>query len=135
MLGCQWKGHLGCPLLVRVGVCLCCHFVFPFCFGTAPYFEKCISEQDLDEVHIEIIRNTLYKVPAGVALLLQHMVPSCCSFCTPAIPPPPLPPSLTHTQAYLEDFHRYCKELGGTTADVMCPLLEVGGRSRRMCVS
>lgn len=27
----------------------------------APYFMDCISEQDLDELHIEIIRNTLYK--------------------------------------------------------------------------
>lgn len=28
----------------------------------APYFIDCISEQDLDEMNIEIIRNTLYKV-------------------------------------------------------------------------
>ena len=35
---------------------------------TAPYFEKCISEQDLDEVHIEIIRNTLYKVQLPLVL-------------------------------------------------------------------
>eukprot|EP01136_Pigoraptor_vietnamica_P031475 Opistho-1_new@92088 len=27
----------------------------------APYFLNCISEQDLDEMHVEIIRNTLYK--------------------------------------------------------------------------
>ncbi|KAI8838368.1 V0 complex, c/d subunit of ATPase [Chytridium lagenaria] len=27
----------------------------------APYFEKCLSAQDLDEMNIEIIRNTLYK--------------------------------------------------------------------------
>jgi V-type H+-transporting ATPase subunit d len=27
----------------------------------APYFEKCLSAQDLDELHLEIIRNTLYK--------------------------------------------------------------------------
>lgn len=27
----------------------------------APYFAKCLSEEDLDEMHIEIIRNTLYK--------------------------------------------------------------------------
>ncbi|CAL1287839.1 unnamed protein product [Larinioides sclopetarius] len=27
----------------------------------APFFEDCISEQDLDEMNIEIIRNTLYK--------------------------------------------------------------------------
>jgi len=27
----------------------------------APYFVECISEQDLDELNVEIIRNTLYK--------------------------------------------------------------------------
>ena len=27
----------------------------------APFFEDCINEQDLDEMNIEIIRNTLYK--------------------------------------------------------------------------
>ena len=27
----------------------------------APFFESCINEQDLDEMNIEIIRNTLYK--------------------------------------------------------------------------
>lgn len=31
-------------------------------FFTAPFFVECISEQDLDEMNIEIIRNTLYKV-------------------------------------------------------------------------
>ena len=29
---------------------------------TAPYFTECISEQDLNEMNIEIIRNTLYRV-------------------------------------------------------------------------
>ena len=37
--------HLNCPLPVF----------------TAPFFESCINEQDLDEMNIEIIRNTLYK--------------------------------------------------------------------------
>lgn len=31
-------------------------------FLSAPFFVECISEQDLDEMNIEIIRNTLYKV-------------------------------------------------------------------------
>ena len=31
-------------------------------FFIAPFFVECISEQDLDEMNIEIIRNTLYKV-------------------------------------------------------------------------
>lgn len=54
----------------------------------APFFVDCISEQDLDEMNIEIIRNTLYK-------------------------------------AYLEAFHTFCKEIGGTTADCMCEILAV----------
>ncbi|KAM4894627.1 V-type proton ATPase subunit d 1 isoform 2-T2 [Sylvia borin] len=53
----------------------------------AAFFQDCISEQDLDEMNIEIIRNTLYK-------------------------------------AYLESFYKFCKTLGGTTADAMCPILE-----------
>ncbi|KAM3626074.1 uncharacterized protein V6R79_022124 [Siganus canaliculatus] len=53
----------------------------------AAFFQDCISEQDLDEMNIEIIRNTLYK-------------------------------------AYLEAFYRFCSNLGGTTADTMCPILE-----------
>ena len=46
---------------------------------TAPYFEKCISEQDLDEVHIEIIRNTLYKVGT-------YVVTVCCSHTPSSMP-------------------------------------------------
>ena len=30
-------------------------------YFVAPFFESCINEQDLDEMNIEIIRNTLYK--------------------------------------------------------------------------
>lgn len=54
----------------------------------APFFVDCISEQDLDEMNIEIIRNTLYK-------------------------------------AYLEAFYDFCKQIGETTADVMCEILAV----------
>jgi len=54
----------------------------------APYFKECVSEQDLDEIHIEIIRNTLFKT-------------------------------------YLEDFYKFCKQLGDTTAEVMGTILEV----------
>ncbi len=53
-----------------------------------PYFKTCITQTDLDELNIEVIRNALYK-------------------------------------AYLEDFHRFCQELGGTTAEVMGRILEV----------
>lgn len=36
------------------------------CPSPAAFFQDCISEQDLDEMNIEIIRNTLYKVcPTG----------------------------------------------------------------------
>lgn len=28
-------------------------------------------------------------------------------------------------QAYLEAFYKFCSSLGGTTADTMCPILEV----------
>lgn len=30
------------------------------------------------------------------------------------------------SQAYLEAFYKFCSNLGGTTADTMCPILEVG---------
>ena len=36
----------------------------------APFFVECISEQDLDEMNIEIIRNTLYKVMFSVDYVL-----------------------------------------------------------------
>eukprot|EP00049_Salpingoeca_infusionum_P007585 m.123328 g.123328 ORF g.123328 m.123328 type:complete len:348 (-) comp13751_c0_seq1:317-1360(-) len=52
----------------------------------APYFMECISRADLDELNVEIIRNTLYK-------------------------------------AYLEDFYRFCQELGGSTGEVMSTIL------------
>ena len=35
--------------------------LIPLPVYTAPFFESCINEQDLDEMNIEIIRNTLYK--------------------------------------------------------------------------
>jgi V-type H+-transporting ATPase subunit d len=53
----------------------------------APYFRNCLSANDLDDLNIEIIRNTLYK-------------------------------------AYLEDFHAFCKEVGGPTFDVMDRILQ-----------
>lgn len=33
--------------------------------------------------------------------------------------------SLLSAQAYLESFYKFCSLLGGTTADAMCPILEV----------
>ncbi|CAN0068334.1 V-type proton ATPase subunit d 1 [Petromyzon marinus] len=64
----------------------------------APFFQDCISEQDLDEMNIEIIRNTLYK-------------------------------------AYLESFYKFCKKLGGTTEDVMCPILEFEADRRAFVIT
>lgn len=37
-------------------------FALGFVSVSAAFFQDCISEQDLDEMNIEIIRNTLYKV-------------------------------------------------------------------------
>jgi len=53
----------------------------------APYIKDCLSEEDLDEMNIEIIRNTLYK-------------------------------------AYLEDFYKFCENMGGETAEVMTEILQ-----------
>ncbi|XP_076334052.1 V-type proton ATPase subunit d-like isoform X1 [Tachypleus tridentatus] len=64
----------------------------------APFFVDCISEQDLDEMNIEIIRNTLYK-------------------------------------AYLEAFYKFCKETGGTTADVMCEILSFEADRRAFIIT
>uniref|UniRef100_A0A182JWW2 V-type proton ATPase subunit n=1 Tax=Anopheles christyi TaxID=43041 RepID=A0A182JWW2_9DIPT len=52
----------------------------------APFFINYFEEQDMDEMNIEIIRNTLYRT-------------------------------------YLETFYDLCKEIGGTTAAVMCEIL------------
>lgn len=64
----------------------------------APFFVDCISEQDLDEMNIEIIRNTLYK-------------------------------------AYLEAFYGFCKNLGGTTANVMCEILAFEADRRAIIIT
>ena len=88
---------------------------FSLSLPSGPYFKTCISQTDLDELNIEIIRNALYKV------------------CWP----PSLSPSLSSTrvssvyivnfsgQAYLEDFYKFCQEIGGTTAEVMGEILQV----------
>lgn len=64
----------------------------------ASFFQECISEQDLDELNIEIIRNTLYK-------------------------------------AYIESFYSFCKNLGGTTADVMCEILAFEADRRSIIIT
>jgi len=62
----------------------------------APYMAECLSEEDLDEMNIEIIRNTLYK-------------------------------------AYLEDFYKFCHELGGQTAEIMKDILQF--EADRRCIN
>jgi len=64
----------------------------------AAFFVDCISEQDLDEMNIEIIRNTLYK-------------------------------------SYLEAFHKFCKELGGATAEVLCEILAFEADRRAIIIT
>jgi len=64
----------------------------------ASFFVDCISEQDLDEMNVELIRNTLYK-------------------------------------SYLESFYKFCKELGGTTAEVMCEILEFEADRRAFIIT
>lgn len=64
----------------------------------ASFFQDCISENDLDEVNIEILRNKLYK-------------------------------------AYLESFYSFCKEQGGQTEEVMCPILQFEADRRAFVIT
>jgi len=64
----------------------------------APYFVDCINEQDLDEMNVEIIRNTLYR-------------------------------------AYIEDFYKFCKGLGGKTAEVMSEILAFEADRRAIIIT
>lgn len=64
----------------------------------APYFANCLSATDLDELNIEIIRNTLYK-------------------------------------AYLDDFMKFCMEIGGGTATVMKELLQFEADRRALTIT
>ncbi|VDM19787.1 unnamed protein product [Wuchereria bancrofti] len=68
---------------------------FPF---AAAYFVDCINEQDLDEMNVEIIRNTLYR-------------------------------------SYLEDFYKFCKHLGGKTAEVMSEILAFEADRRAIIIT
>ncbi|KAK3755865.1 hypothetical protein QZH41_014326, partial [Actinostola sp. cb2023] len=74
----------------------------------APFFVECISEQDLDELNIEIIR--------------EYIVQVC-----------PLP--YVPNEAYLESFYKFCENLGGTTADVMCPILKFEADRRAIIIT
>lgn len=64
----------------------------------APYFSEHLTSEDLDEMNIEIMRNTLYK-------------------------------------AYLDDFSRFVRRLGGTTAEVMGDLLSYEADRRALNIT
>eukprot|EP00475_Leptophrys_vorax_P037059 TRINITY_DN63386_c0_g1_i1.p1 TRINITY_DN63386_c0_g1~~TRINITY_DN63386_c0_g1_i1.p1 ORF type:complete len:352 (-),score=33.85 TRINITY_DN63386_c0_g1_i1:252-1307(-) len=64
----------------------------------APYFSECITSEDLDDMNIEIMRNTLYK-------------------------------------AYLEDFYKFCKSVGGATSEIMCDLLAFEADRRAVSIT
>lgn len=63
-----------------------------------PYVSECLSSEDLDEMNVEILRNTLYK-------------------------------------AYLEDFMRFCRGLGGETAERMADLLALDADRRALNIT
>ncbi|KAM9719038.1 V-type proton ATPase subunit d 1-like [Menidia menidia] len=64
----------------------------------APFFQDAVTETNLDEMEVEILRNKLYK-------------------------------------AYLEDFHSFCKKLGGATEETMCPILEFEADRRAFLIT
>ncbi|XP_040288050.1 V-type proton ATPase subunit d 2 [Bufo bufo] len=64
----------------------------------ADFFQDCLSENDMDEMNIEIMRNKLYK-------------------------------------SYLEAFYNLCKTLGGTTEEIMCPILEFEADRRAFIIT
>uniref|UniRef100_A0A8C5QKP5 ATPase H+ transporting V0 subunit d2 n=1 Tax=Leptobrachium leishanense TaxID=445787 RepID=A0A8C5QKP5_9ANUR len=64
----------------------------------APFFQDCLSENDMDEMNIEIMRSKLFK-------------------------------------SYLEAFYNFCKEQGGSTKDIMCPILEFEADRRAFIIT
>ncbi|KAM4689593.1 V-type proton ATPase subunit d 2 [Discoglossus pictus] len=64
----------------------------------AAFFQDCLSENDMDEMNIEIMRNKLFK-------------------------------------SYLEAFHSFCKQQGGTTEEIMCPILEFEADRRAFIIT
>ncbi|KAM9308731.1 V-type proton ATPase subunit d 2 [Gastrophryne carolinensis] len=64
----------------------------------ADFFQDCLSENDIDEMNIEIMRSKLYK-------------------------------------SYLEAFYNFCKGQGGTTEDIMCPILEFEADRRALIIT
>ncbi|KAK2559571.1 V-type proton ATPase subunit d 1 [Acropora cervicornis] len=93
----------------------------------APFFVECISEQDLDEMNIEIIRNTLYKNALKAKWLTEAN--------TVVIVHDSLTLLFMIGEAYLEGFYKFCEDLGGTTADVMCPILQFEADRRAFIIT
>ncbi|NWH81268.1 VA0D2 ATPase, partial [Piaya cayana] len=75
----------------------------------AAFFQDCLSENDLDEMNIEIMRNKLYKA-------------SSCNIRR-------IPGS------YLEAFYKFCEKQGGTTAEIMRPILEFEADRRAFIIT
>ncbi|XP_048965627.1 V-type proton ATPase subunit d 1 isoform X3 [Canis lupus dingo] len=106
----------------------------------AAFFQDCISEQDLDEMNIEIIRNTLYK---ALTWELPWPIHGCDAWTYHArdwggqIPQFPawVEQAPCSAQAYLESFYKFCTLLGGTTADAMCPILEFEADRRAFIIT
>ncbi|KFO98025.1 V-type proton ATPase subunit d 2 [Calypte anna] len=69
----------------------------------AAFFQDCLSENDLDEMNIEIMRNKLHKA-------------SSCN-------------------SYLEAFYKFCEKQGGTTAEIMRPILEFEADRRAFIIT
>ncbi|NWH68923.1 VA0D2 ATPase, partial [Geococcyx californianus] len=72
----------------------------------AAFFQDCLSENDLDEMNVEIMRNKLYKA----------------SSCNLRI-------------SYLEAFYKFCEKQGGTTAEIMRPILEFEADRRAFIIT
>ncbi|NXU17173.1 VA0D2 ATPase, partial [Pardalotus punctatus] len=75
----------------------------------AAFFQDCLSENDLDEMNIEIMRNKLYKA----------------SFCNIII----------IFGSYLEAFYKFCEKQGDTTAEIMRPILEFEADRRAFIIT
>uniref|UniRef100_A0A9L0R7W8 ATPase H+ transporting V0 subunit d1 n=1 Tax=Equus caballus TaxID=9796 RepID=A0A9L0R7W8_HORSE len=110
----------------------------------AAFFQDCISEQDLDEMNIEIIRNTLYKVPeAGPDKIGRS---GWCSIALPVRAGSWMTASRRvtgHHSGHSSQAHptwtvaskdRHLSR-GGTTADAMCPILEFEADRRAFIIT
>ncbi|NXS54557.1 VA0D2 ATPase, partial [Brachypteracias leptosomus] len=75
----------------------------------AAFFQDCLSENDLDEMNIEIMRNKLYKASSCNLMIILG--------------------------SYLEAFYKFCEKHGGTTAEIMRPILEFEADRRAFIIT